>query len=67
MAFINGATVLFIQSWMHMDYVYNTARCVCEKEKSSFRKDIKMKIFLLFTKIYPKINSDVVQAMLPSQ
>ena len=50
-----------------MDYVYNTARCVCEKEKSSFRKDIKMTIFLLFTKVYPKINSHVVQAMLPWQ
>ena len=35
---------------------------------SLFREDIKMKIFLsLLTKIYPKINMNVVKTILPRQ
>ena len=34
---------------------------------SLFRKDIKMKIFLHFTIIYPKINLNVVKAISPRQ
>ena len=34
---------------------------------SLFRKCIKMKIFLLFTIVYPKINMNIVKTILPQE
>ena len=35
------------------------------KRKSLFRKDTRMKIFLLFKILYPKINMNVVKTISP--
>ena len=37
------------------------------RKKNLFRKGIKMKTFLLFTIIYPKINMNDVKTILPQQ
>ena len=39
---------------------------ICMKKKN-FRKGVKMKIILLFTMIYPKININVVKTILLQQ
>ena len=41
-----------------------TDNCNCG---SLFRKDVKMEVFSLFTRIYSKININVVNAILPQQ